>query len=124
MRKRTAKPIEIALTEEQIEGIIEEAAARAGRPSAAAASHSWGIASVPHPEGDSPVATGGAGAGAFPSSLAGDAVLGGYAAAGQEYVPLGEASLPPGTVGDPTPAEIRELEEHRRNAIRQIRGRE
>ncbi len=117
-RKRATKPIEIALTEEQIEGIIAEAASRAGRTSA-----SWGRS----PE-DLPVSADGAGAQGFPvvagASLPGDSLF-------REFSPLAEASFPrvPGPQAPPDPSSAEstsaaEIEEHRRNVNRQLRGRE
>jgi hypothetical protein len=115
-RKKAAKPLEIVLSEEQLAGIIEEAA-RARRVDVAPA--------TPYPSGGMGTTT------SFPGLSTGD-----LDEIAQGYTPIQEQELP----GGPVPRravreEIREsfravveavseeeAADHRRKALRQIRG--
>jgi hypothetical protein len=119
-RKRAAKPIDIALTEEQIEGIIAEAASRtrgssSSRSLTAPQGHTWvgseetpAVTLVQGTRGFLPLAD---------VPLPSHAFLPGIAA---EEEP---GTSDPRTIDTGSVRESLEVEEHRRNVLRQLRGR-
>ena len=122
-RKRSVRPLEIALTEEQIEAIIAEAACRTRGPSAsprspARGTASWGASAV----SEAPGAFGTPGI-IFTGTPAAP-VAGASLSAPGTAIP---ASTDPGSSGPGSavePESALEVERHRRNVLRQIRGRD